>query len=1300
MAEEDVDLPVWLRRRGDPEEANAPPEPIPVLDLETDEEHQEAVNGEYPEASGEEEHRQSFGVRPGSSSSPMEPPPSTFPGEGHGRRSSIETVTSITGTSTFRSTYTNFSRPPRKPETLRDIYVANPKILRSHDGERGVEYGFWTDDTASNIRILLAGVTEPPRDGLFAKVDPEGVLQSHIASSDARTHALWEQLLAYYDVAMRGRSDAFLVLADVSKKFPKEGGRGKLEREMRKAKEEKETLASAIELLEAEKQQRLEEIATLENTNRMLLKDRSALEADQDKIMGLQKEHLQRLEKKLSDWGEHTGIPIIHLSASDRGDDEARFESIIKAIGEACRIMETSDARLRAVEDEYHELHKTVSDVTDLRVTQLDLQNQELKKQLEVERDHAAKVEKHHAEMAARLSQSGLLNRKLENELEAERARAAQVKKDDDDIIARQMSQNESLRRELDLADIRMEQEIAQYRNKCRALQRSVDELKQKIADQAAEAARKKEEYEREMEEIKDSIEGLQTSVTCFMGELKGDPDAIPPPSSPQAHLPNETIYQIEANQLQTIQSSQGTMEKIKAVIKGIVDLISAGMADTEGIHLSEAQQMLNELQKLTALADSWIEQHQTFGANQALIHGELDALQQMLQSNQHTFQEIGQQIQRHYAQVQTAKMGSQQGTDLEMPSTAFLDDVIPSRDLSFGASAEEIQCLRAGREIILQLRSPPDTKGMVLDTLVRTRTEMLHQLWQRLAEVDPNTPAEDLIIELETTLRSFHAYGIEKDPTAFYGMLAHFDTLFEGLLKLEQYATKPRRAERELLWGIQSKIEHLEDGQATLARLAREHEAYRTEQSLRPPSSRQREELLVLTSNFLEANGDVWSLPTSTQEEGVAALEKLVSQVQEMTADSHLAKRRREIQDVMMEQDSRLVALGAEIPKVKVRADDLMNRVAAFDRVQLRQFRASTPNVKPVDLTLRAALKRHETMLRREYEFSKARLNMLHADQAQTEAYLNGAAAAERQIARESVTSALLQLQASRGTGQHGEATCFCNLFRYFFPRGYYSVITRGCCAGGKMGTSSTSAPSCHGHHGHGVLISSGPLWTSLCRLLTSITWILFLVLYQPSELRRMASFFLWSLLGPPIYLFRLAKHTYTRIRHRGSFPTVAQTQAEAEPEPELQPPSPTYTYPPTDFPPPEPEPFTNPPPSTPPHPQTTPTTTPTTTTTPNPTPTPPHLRVLLPRLPKPSTLVSTAILLFAAYLLLTYVAVTVERRIWLGDNDWRSAYVRDLTGGGPPPYPAWSPLGVDYRLATHPVWIVIVHPPLASAL
>lgn len=1310
MADEDVDRQERLRRwKDDPEEADTPTEPFPGLEASL-ELGQTASDEKHPEAAGEE-HRASLDAgspgsvspefqawgdahpikrpvapwianksprklppreqadvaalqRSGSPVSPIELPPSMFHPQGHERRSSIGTVASTTSNNTFRSNRTNFSRPRRRPDVLKDIYMSNPKILNSREGENGPAYGFWTVDTAANVKMLLDAVTEPPRKGMFQRVDPEEVLQTHMANSESRTHAPWEQLLACYDVAMRGRSAAFLVLADISKKSLEEEGRGKLEMGLRKAEEEKESLARAVDFLETEKRQRLKEIATLEDENRVLVKDRSALEAYQNKVLTNHEEKLQRLEKKLVRWGENISLPIISLSTSDRRDDEARFESIINALEAAYKITETTDERLRASEEECEDLHKMVSDVKDLRLTQLELQNEELKKQMGSERARVAKREKRHAEILTRLTRDRSQIQELRNVLETERAHAAQTEKDDAVIIARLVSQKEALDQEKALGDVRVKQEVALYRDKCDMLQRSVDELKHKIADQAVEAAREKKEYERKVEEIKNSVEGLQTTVTGGIDGLEGGPLS---PGIPQPLLPKEAIHEIKTTQLEAIQASQAAMEQIKAAIRDIVDRVSGDLAATEATHLSEAQEILDELQNLTVSADAWIEQHQTLEHNQGLIHDELDALRQLLQSNQHTFQEIGQQVQHHYAQVQTAKMVPKQGKDTETPSPTFPADKVPSKDLSFGASVEEIECLRASREIILQLRLPLHKKktSTAFEMLVNSRIDMLHQLWQRLSDVDPNTPAEDLIIELETTLKSYQAYGIEKDLAGFETMLEHFDSLFEGLLKLKQYSTQPRKAERELLRGIHSKIEQLEKNRDILATLATEHEAYRTEQSLRSLNSRQWGEVLLLTNNFLEANGDVWSLPTATREEGTAAWETLVSQVQERMADAHLAQRRREIREIMMDQDSRLMALSTEIPKVKGRADGLTKRVAAFDRVQLRGFRSSASKVKPMDLTLRAALKRHETRLRREYQFSTARLQMLDADQVQTQDYLSGAAAAERQNARESVTRALLQLQASRGKGRHGEATCFCTLFRYFFPRGYYSVITGGCCAGGKTSTYSPSAAFCQGHHGHGTLISSDPLWSSLCRLLTSITWLLFLVFYQPSELRRTVSFFLSSLAALPIYLFRLTKHTYTRIRHWISPPTVDPTPPS--PQPPSQPPSQL----------PSPIPIPQPP-------TLTPIPTPPTNTT---NPKPPIFP--LPPLPTASTLVSTTLLLATAYLWLTYVAVTVERRIWVGSNDWRFAYVRDLTSGRPPPYPGRSPVSVDYRLAVDPAWV-----------
>ncbi|KAK4453504.1 hypothetical protein QBC34DRAFT_395843 [Podospora aff. communis PSN243] len=56
-----------------------------------------------------------------------------------------------------------------------------------------------------------------------------------------------------------------------------------------------------------------------------------------------------------------------------------------------------------------------------------------------------------------------------------------------------------------------------------------------------------------------------------------------------------------------------------------------------------------------------------------------------------------------------------------------------------------------------------------------------------------------------------------------------------------------------------------------------------------------------------------------------------------------------------------------------------------------------------------------------------------------------------------------------------------------------------------------------------------------------------------------------------------------------------------------------------------------------------------------------------------------------FFALSLLAAQAVRVERRIWLGRNNWRMAYIRDIETMVP--YPQWWPAEVDFRLAVEPL-------------
>jgi hypothetical protein len=170
---------------------------------------------------------------------------------------------------------------------------------------------------------------------------------------------------------------------------------------------------------------------------------------------------------------------------------------------------------------------------------------------------------------------------------------------------------------------------------------------------------------------------------------------------------------------------------------------------------------------------------------------------------------------------------------------------------------------------------------------------------------------------------------------------------------------------------------------------------------------------------------------------------------------------------------------------------------------------------------------------------------------------------------------------------------------------------------------------------------------------VLTSCVWLVFLLLIQPYNLWTTASFLLACLLSLPIYLLRLATYTYAYARHR------IRTRTRQHRQRQRHHPQHSITQTQTQTPPPPP-----PPPKF-------------------PTPTPPPI-------PAASTITGALLSLFLVYAWLAYVAVLVERRIWIGNNDWRYAYVLDVTSGKPLPYPGWSPARVDFRLALEPVWVL----------
>ncbi|KAK4152377.1 hypothetical protein C8A00DRAFT_34963, partial [Chaetomidium leptoderma] len=564
-----------------------------------------------------------------------------------GRRPST-TGTRSTSTS---STGTDYSRGRRRLEATKDLYLANPAIPSWHHTHDDLDYEPWPLETDSRVKTLLGQVTEPPRYGMFERVDSRDVLQNHMKDSAPGVQALWERLLECYDVAMGGKRAALLGLVDAHQKIRDEQEHSAtLTGRIIWLTKDNNTLSNrVVPLLEAETAEQQKQIATLKETNRTLARDVAILKTRYRKLWTAQETQFEVLEGMIAEWGTLSGTTTVRSTAGHSGDYDARFEPIRAALEEAALAAAMSSTRYQRLKEKYDAL------VTQRPKSQGTASN---------------------AELESKLTRVELRNRVLENELKATQRLAAKKDEDHAQLTARltPRSEPEPHQQQQQTEIDQLKKEAAVYKDKCAALQRAVDGLKQKFAAQAAEVTHDQNGNKTNMEEIEDSMKGLHATVTGVIGGLEsGGPGAESSSSNIREPLLSEEVIRdirdIEATQLRTIQSSQAVMDEIKASIDQVVKQITAEMANTKAIHAEEAKQILEELRKLTISADDWIWDHQTMDEHEGLIQDELDALRRQVQSNQGGSQEIGQQVREQYAQIDAAKVTPQRSGRPEISS-------------------------------------------------------------------------------------------------------------------------------------------------------------------------------------------------------------------------------------------------------------------------------------------------------------------------------------------------------------------------------------------------------------------------------------------------------------------------------------------------------------------------------------------------------------------------------------------------------------------------------------------------------
>jgi hypothetical protein len=1050
--------------------------------------------------------------------------------------------------------------------------------------------------------------------GMLDMADHHETFRRQMWRQDISVWNIWERLLGFYDIAMRGKCAALHALGDAYKVIHE------AQDDRRILIEANQNLDQHVGYLEGETYKEQQRADALEEENR-------ALETRCSEVANNQETQLGILERLLDDWPSVSGTSITCSTAGDEAPSpDVRFQSIKRALEEAHMAAVTSTSRHRWLQDKYDALEKTVEEVSQRPISQ---------------GTESGTV----SDLESRSTRLEIEKRVLERELEAERAQS--TKKDEQ--MARLVGEKDTESQEHQVNTNWLKKETERCKDKCAVLQRTVEELKQRL-DQEKQRCR--------------------SSVELIIGSSR-DINATGAGSSAgniQENLLSEgTDGDIETNESQAVQSNQAAMDEIVDRVFAIMEQVSAKMKVASAAEMKVLKKILAELEELALETDSLVQGRQEMDETQGMIEDELEAIRQAGRLDQPSFQEVGQQDTRQQsAPVEATNPASEHNRSSETVSTIFrstgpffLDE---AEEAATSADNQSTKYLKAARHVIDLFRM--DARKFGPTEATRTCIAKLQNLHKEFGSSDWDTQAGDFVFALEWFLKeSLESGRVENDSTSFYLAVEGHDMDLKAVLDLRSFRPKQTAAEQALLERIRVKIRDAEELRRTQTQLITECEAYREEHPLPSLDRGQSEEVVRLARSLAEAADGIWSGLTLKNEEGSAAMETLIAQIQTMTTDPYLAERRKKLQDGIELQERQLAELEVDLPKVKERARNASDLVEAFKRLDRVGWKPGDDDAIKLGERLKPRLVKNESAWLREQHYNQARIDRLAEDRAKAQAFLDQDTANERHHAERLLAGNLLKVQASSPPGEHAEAACFCTLFRYLFPRIYYSTITEGCCAGSGAKPASSSPPhplsssdtltTCQSHHGHGRLPSSGRVWTSVCHVLTSCVWLLFLLLIQPYNLWTIASFLLACLLGLPISLLRLATYTYAYARHR------IRTRTRQHRQRQRHHPQHSITQTQTQTPPPPP-----PPPKF-------------------PTPT-------LPPIPAASTITGALLSLFLVYAWLSYVAVLVERRIWVGNNDWRYAYVLDVTSGKPLPYAGWSPARVDFRLALEPVWVL----------
>ncbi len=983
---------------------------------------------------------------------------SSRPGVGHrppfpGRRAPSTRSATSAGTQGSRA---------RRPTAISDIYYETPEIPTWVGEDDTQEYASWTAETEDHLSRLLADVTEPPRDGMFQRVDPDGLLRAVAQSfDDAIFQSRWERLLHCYDAAMGGKGAALRAIAGALRKAEESQNQAvQLRGTMRSFFDEKKVLDRAIAQLEGEKMKQEKQIITLERATGVLTRDQSTLQAKFTQVCNARDKDLETLKGVLSSWETLTGAALGSASGGET-DYAARFDSVLETLKEARAATLRTEARNKRLEEQIEALEEKVYSAENRPKSQQGPSKSELA-------------------LKSKVTNLERRNQDLERELVEAWAQAAKPQESPTKSVVSRGSSTDSQVVELANEKVdQLEKELARYKDRCGVLERTVDDLRQKVdvvqeirteLDSISEGIAKTSAIHLEKsQQLSDEVEMLSRNAQS-------------PTSDPNAADELQRVASGELDELRNkLKSYQDTFQKLSQVIQDLLDRLAA----RRKLEARSDPSATDELQESTS--------------------GKLEELQNELKWYHDTFQKLSRVIQEQLDRL-AAKNGassSKHRQKLKARSPDHLPDSLGSQaDSPYRGGPFEIKYLDGARKLIEQLL-PDLRREDGPEAAVRECRDQLSALHSKLSAAGPYTITDTIAADLDDFLYQSQETGIRNAMVDFITDLEYFDQTLNAALRVERFSPMETSDERKMLNEIRARIHDIETLQKLQVEAIRESEDTRVVFAQHPPDLSRA--IFEVCKSAFETSDGAWK--------EAAVVEPLVDRVHKLVAESSPDKVAQLVRTRLETQEQQLAELGHDLTTLGKLADETKDQLRGVQKLRGKRPAPAHPEDEELDNALEGALRRREMRLHRLRVSVRECFDRLELDTMSTQSFLDRGSDAERRQAQMFVTEALARqkMREHEMSGVHDESLCFCHLLQTLFPEAY-----RWCCTTEIQG------------HGHRILspypkhrLPDTPFWEAVCNVFTAFFWILLIILVQPRNFLTTLSFLLGLLADFPVFIF-----------------------------------------------------------------------------------------------------------------------------------------------------------------------------------